>query len=191
MEGKELQTVGIVEDALKSGKHVFVPYIHRKQGSKDSEMQMLELKSREDYKSLQPDTWGIPSLPAASLAERANSFGGNGINSGTALEELLDMIVMPGMAFDSKLERLGHGKGYYDRFLLRCARAAEASSTKMPKLSTIPFHPMFPACLTFPPVALALAEQMCQSVPTGPHDWPIDALITGTSELLTRPDGAW
>lgn len=138
MQGKELQTSALVEDALQQGKTVFVPYIHTLPGTRDSEMQMLALESKSDYSSLQRDKWGIPSLATSSIPTRENSFGGNGIKTGTSNDKLLDMIVMPGVAFDSKFGRLGHGKGYYDSFLRRCSRAAQASSVSMPRLGALP-----------------------------------------------------
>lgn len=132
MPSGEISTTGIVRDALAQGKTVFIPYIHRLETSsvpqlnKVSVMDMLQLESMEDFDSLQPDKWGIPSLSQESVPNRHNCMGGKGIavDRPRVMSDIhsvddggLDMIVMPGVAFDTELRRLGHGKGYYDYFL--------------------------------------------------------------------------
>lgn len=64
----------------------------------------------------------------------------------------LDLIVVPGMAFDRKGHRLGRGKGYYDRFLI-----------KYPEVKTIGI------CFSF---------QLLDEVPAEPHDQVIDEIIS-------------
>ena len=64
----------------------------------------------------------------------------------------LDLIVVPGMAFDRRGHRLGRGKGYYDRFLI-----------KYPEVKTIGI------CFDF---------QLLDEVPAEPHDQLIDEIIS-------------
>lgn len=64
----------------------------------------------------------------------------------------LDLIVVPGMAFDKAGHRLGRGRGYYDRFLI-----------KYPDVRTIGI------CFDF---------QFLESIPTEPHDRVVDEVIT-------------
>ena len=64
----------------------------------------------------------------------------------------LDLIVVPGMAFDREGHRLGRGKGFYDRFL-----------TKYPDVKTIGI------CFDF---------QLLDSIPTEPHDRPVGEVIS-------------
>ena len=64
----------------------------------------------------------------------------------------IDLIVVPGMAFDRQGHRLGRGKGYYDRFLI-----------KYPEVKTIGI------CFSF---------QLLDEVPAEPHDQLIDEIIT-------------
>lgn len=64
----------------------------------------------------------------------------------------LDLIVVPGMAFDAKGHRLGRGKGYYDRFLI-----------KYPDVKTIGI------CFDF---------QCLEAIPTEPHDRVVDEVLT-------------
>jgi 5-formyltetrahydrofolate cyclo-ligase len=144
----EISTADIVHDALKQGKQVFVPFIYKVKEPPRSMMDMLQLHSLGDYHSLALDRWGIPTLSQDSVHERENSFGVKGLSSGSiGGKGGLDMIVMPGMAFDEKLGRLGHGKGYYDFFLARCLEHSKsAGGVSMPFLGE--FFP-FSLCSNF------------------------------------------
>ncbi|KAJ5693442.1 hypothetical protein N7462_002865, partial [Penicillium macrosclerotiorum] len=154
MPSGELSTHSIVQDAFQHGKAVYIPYIHTV--DKISVMDMLALESMAEFESLQPDRWGIPSLQPTQVPGRRNCLSGNG----------LDLIVMPGMAFDHGFRRLGHGKGYYDHFLTRYSKW----SNKMPFL-----------------VALSLQEQLlAEDIPVMEHDWLIDAIVVGDGRYLDR-----
>lgn len=128
----EISTAAIVRDALVQGKRVFIPYTYTlqapEQGQPRSIMDMLELDSMQDFDAFRPDKWNIPTPSEASIPNRVNSFGGRGITNGAVTgsndEHGLELIVMPGMAFDSSFGRLGHGKGFYDYFLRRCHDAS-------------------------------------------------------------------
>ncbi len=70
----------------------------------------------------------------------------------------LDWIIVPGVAFDRQLNRLGRGKGYYDRLL------AHSSACK---------------------IAIAYELQVCDNIPTEPHDIPMDILVTEKQTIYT------
>lgn len=67
--------------------------------------------------------------------------------------ELIDLVIVPGLGFDPFGNRLGRGRGFYDRFL------------GQPAFRGI-------AC------GFAVEEQMVGSIPAGPHDVPIHVLVT-------------
>jgi len=126
MPNGEVSTRCIVEDALRKGKKVFVPYLYKEclegESRASAVMDMVSLHSEVDYNSLQPDKWGIPTLDEVSIPERTRVMGSTvegTIVAGRAIGAALDMMVMPGVAFDGERRRLGHGKGYYDFFLHR------------------------------------------------------------------------
>jgi 5-formyltetrahydrofolate cyclo-ligase len=68
----EISTAGIVRDAFRTNKQVFVPYLRRlpdaQMGSTSSIMDMVELSSIMEYESLARDKWGIPSVPDSSVS---------------------------------------------------------------------------------------------------------------------------
>jgi 5-formyltetrahydrofolate cyclo-ligase len=145
----EVNTSEIVRQAFQDHKKVYVPYIYKlheaSPGMPKSQMDMLALQDLEDYKSLQTDSWGIPSLDKDSIATRKNCFGGIGMTQeGESLatetnEAGLDLILLPGMAFDHACRRLGHGKGFYDFFLHRY----KCRGLKMPILSKFSALPRY------------------------------------------------
>ena len=124
MPKAEAETDILVQHALRTGKEVFVPYIYRPQSGpgeakQRSIIEMLQLRSLAEYEGLGRDSWGIPSLPAEGIESRENAAGGEGLYSAVESGAGLDLIVVPGVAFDHGMNRLGHGAGFYDEFLTR------------------------------------------------------------------------
>lgn len=50
------------------------------------------------------------------------------------MSEPLDLLLMPGLAFDWRGHRCGRGGGYYDKFLSLCHERAARSHKKSPLL---------------------------------------------------------
>jgi 5-formyltetrahydrofolate cyclo-ligase len=145
MPSGEISTADIIAHAFQNGKQVFVPYTYKLPITREfwptSLMDMVQLASLEDYKSLDADNWGIPTPSKKTVGQRANCFGGLGQTNGETgrevTDEELDIIIMPGMAFDRTLERLGHGKGFYDFFLQRYLWHSQKAKRKMPLLGEL------------------------------------------------------
>jgi len=142
----ELSTAEIVRQALAQGKKVFVPYIHKSSEPTRSHafIGMFALRSQDDVDKLQPDAWGIPTLGKGSLQGRENALGEVGPSQEDDLGkrhpfEGLDLILLPGMAFDRLGGRLGYGKGFYDHFLQNYWGLASRENThaKMPFLGMV------------------------------------------------------
>jgi 5-formyltetrahydrofolate cyclo-ligase len=127
--------------ALTAGKRVFLP---RVAGLR--ELHMLEVRSAEEEALWPANSWGIREPPVdEGRAEAGDADVG------------LDLVVVPGMAFDLCGNRCGYGKGYYDTFF---ARYHASHGGVMPKL-----------------IALALSHQIVDQVPMTGLDWRVDEVI--------------
>ncbi len=134
----EVRTRQELPGALASGKKIIIPWCNAK-----GELELFHLENMDElsvgmYKILEPK----PELRqlATKQAEATD----------------LDLIMVPGVAFDRTGARMGHGKGYYDK-LLQHAR------------------------LDAPLVALAFECQLFPEIPTARHDIFMDMIITETA----------
>lgn len=94
----EVRTRPLLPQMWAAGKQTLIPYCVG-----DS----LELFRLEALEELAPGTLGI--------LEPIEAFRGRGDRAFEPAQ--LDLVVVPGLAFDRQGGRLGQGKGYYDRFL--------------------------------------------------------------------------
>jgi 5-formyltetrahydrofolate cyclo-ligase len=132
----EVATEPIVRAALAGTKQVTVPAV-------DAEQRCLVQAQIEDYdRELEPGSYGILEPPAGSRRL---------IDTGQ-----IDLFILPGMAFDLRGYRLGHGLGYYDRWL--------------GGVRDQPGRGLF--------CALAYEFQLVERVPTARHDMKVDLIIT-------------
>lgn len=131
----EVRTRHYLPEALGQGKRIVVPWCNT-----EGELELFHL---EDMNELEIGMYKILE-PRQELRLRADKRV-------DVLE--LDLVMVPGVAFDAAGARMGHGKGYYDK-LLEHARADA------------------------PLVALAFECQMFPEIPTGAHDIFMDKIIT-------------
>ncbi|MFH1995768.1 MAG: 5-formyltetrahydrofolate cyclo-ligase [Candidatus Omnitrophota bacterium] len=130
---EEVDTCGMIDDTLKMGKRVCVPVImeHIKELKVSEVRNRLEDLERGRYGIYQPKESCERSVPLNDI----------------------DVIIVPGVAFDKKNGRIGRGQGYYDRFL----RQLPPDTKK---------------------IGLAFDFQVAESLPTESHDVPLDEIIT-------------
>ncbi|EGG10084.1 uncharacterized protein MELLADRAFT_103442 [Melampsora larici-populina 98AG31] len=146
MKNGELRTDEIILDAFSSGKEVYIPYCSSK-----TEMRMLRLENQSGFSNLLINRWGVREY----LPSQVSTF--------ESVDESLDLLLMPGLGFDRSGGRLGHGRGYYDRYLSKLKASSNDSQTPMPLL-----------------VGLGLTEQILPiglELPTCETDHNLDLLV--------------
>lgn len=140
--GDEVRTRRQVQAALAEGKDVVVPCC---QGDA---LVLFRLKSFEE---LAPGTWGI-------LEPKAELLAGAGRRANV---EEVDLVVVPGVAFDRDGGRLGYGKGYYDKLLSGAAPGTRLVASAF-ECQVFPEIPMLPYDVRMDKVVTEAAVYECQ-----------------------------
>lgn len=101
--GSEVDTTGIIQDAWKKGKRVFLPKVA--EGSVEPTLVFYQVDHIEE---LHCGYRGIPE-PVGDTREYVLA------------EHRVDktFVLLPGVAFDKNGNRMGYGMGFYDRFLAK------------------------------------------------------------------------
>lgn len=138
----EVRTRQALPAALQSGKRIVVPYCL------DGELELFHLENMDElelgmYRILEPRK-ELRTVKEKHLQP-----------------EDLDLIMVPGVAFDRNGGRTGHGKGYYDK-LLQHAR------------------------LDAPLVALSFECQLFDEIPCEHHDIYMDKVVTEDAVYVGR-----
>lgn len=140
----EVRTRHTLPEALKHGKRVVVPWCV-------VETNELALFLLEDMNEL--------DVGAHKILEPKTEL--RGVPAKQVKPEELDLVMVPGTAFDLHGARMGQGKGYYDRLL----------ATARPNA---------------PLVAMAFDCQIFDEIPVAPHDVFMDLVLTESRSITGR-----
>jgi 5-formyltetrahydrofolate cyclo-ligase len=139
--GSELDLGELHRELLQQGRLLVAPRV-------PTQGRALELRQVADLtQDLAPSRWGIPEPQPerCPLLDPAQ----------------IDLVLVPGVAFDRWGNRLGYGAGFYDRLFLR----------------------LLPSALR---VACVHDALLVDRVPAEPHDVPVDLLITESMALVCQ-----
>jgi 5-formyltetrahydrofolate cyclo-ligase len=142
----EMDTTSVITSARAQGKTVAVPRIEGND--------ICFVVMPPDAGPLSRDRWGIPepdsAWPLLDLA-RAGDV----------------LVAVPGLAFDRQGNRLGRGKGYFDRFLAGARRIAKSVTA----------------------LGVCFSEQLVGAVPHGDSDQPLDGAVTERETIMFERRG--
>lgn len=133
--GSEMDVTPVMQWCWEQGIRVVVPKVVQS----TSQMKLYYINNYDDVE-----------LGAYGIREPKES------NSELTDLSLIDVILVPGVAFDRQGGRLGMGGGYYDRFM-----------DKLLLLENMP------SC-----IALCFQSQVVDHVPSEPHDLRVDVILT-------------
>lgn len=140
----EVETGWLLENALRMQGRIVVPYC-----LPGNQLGLFQLEAMQE---LHRGAYGIREPEERLREERI------------VRPEALDLVVMPGVAFDAHGNRLGYGKGYFDRLLAQ----------------------LRPDCVR---IALAFDCQLVEEIPAQSHDVPVNVILTETQRIDCHATG--
>lgn len=138
----EVDTTGLIRDIIKLGKRVVVPRVDETR----NELMPCEIAN---LKELDVGAFGVMEPDLKQIRPVATDD--------------IDLIIVPGRAFDTRCNRLGRGKGYFDRFLKKIGRSKRI-------------------------IGLAFSEQILENIPRDENDVKVDMVVTDTFVIRRGDD---
>ena len=127
----EVFTHDMIKEYISNGKNVIVPI-------SDKENRRLILSKLNNWDDLELGSYNILEPRKDKIKE-------------VSIEEI-NLIIVPGVGFDARGHRIGHGKGYYDNLLKNSGNILS--------------------------IGLAFESQVVKKIPTEAHDLPVHKIVT-------------
>ena len=138
--GNEPSTLALIDSLLKSGKRVCLPLCTDldEEGHRTGAFDAMEARVITSFDDLTAGAYGIPEPKT---------------DTELVPPEEIDIIILPCVGCDRQCRRIGHGAGYYDKYLTTVRKD----------------------CFT---MALCYEEALADELPAEEHDVPVDAVVT-------------
>lgn len=143
----ETDTHEIIKHSLACGKKVYVPRVER---------HGMEFYQIHSLYGLIPSKFGVPE----PMPDKKTQFNADDISVKEKESDEKYLMLLPGLAFDYKGNRIGYGAGYYDKYLHTHRN------------------------INFYKVALAYDFQIIDEIQAQEHDIKVDMIITPTRIIL-------
>lgn len=153
----EIDTDPALKHAMEHNKTIYVPEVGKNFELADMELLQVVVSEKDDkeelfHKKWPQNKWGIPEPPSDMPVIAAKPGD-------------IDVLVVPGLAFDRNGDRCGQGKGYYDRFI---QRMCSDEDQKAPFL-----------------VAVGLQVQLVdENIPVAQYDRRMDMVLLPEEEIV-------
>lgn len=169
----EIKTSYAVQHAIQHQKDIYIPQVGKNFELPD--MDLIQIQTSLPSSSLSPsdpslpiyqnwpkNKWNIPEPPVDVILK-------------TAVPGDIDLLIIPGLAFDRYGNRLGQGKGYYDRFMARMCSSSSSNhgTSSSPILVAVALQCQFIGNIEEDTTTTSTER----TIPVHEHDFPVNWII--------------